>query len=256
MADARARGKPSGYRRRRMETAAAVSFDFGQTLASMDPAMLARRLGEIGVDASAGRLEAALPGAWAAYDAAVQAGRSGHPWKLLMATLLEGAGVAEADRARAVEWLWDEQPRQNLWRRPVPGMIELCRDLTRAGVPIGVLSNSEGRLAELIAEMGWAADLPLVADSGRLGIEKPDPAIFAWMVERLGVPAGRVVHVGDSLGADVQGALRAGLRAVWFSVPGAGSATVPDGLPDGVPVARSAAELRAVLVELGVPIGR
>jgi putative hydrolase of the HAD superfamily len=235
--------------------AAAVSFDFGQTLASMDPAMLARRLGEIGLDVPAARLEGALPGAWAAYDAAVRAGAGGHPWKLLMATLLGGAGVGEADRARAVDWLWDEQPRQNLWRRPVPGMIELCRELTAAGVRIGVLSNSEGRLAELVAEMGWSADLPLVGDSGRLGMEKPDPAMFAWMAEQLGAPPDRIVHVGDSLGADVQGALRAGLRAVWFSVLGAGSATAPDGLSHGVLVARSAAELRAALIELGLPIG-
>lgn len=237
-----------------MEPAAAVSFDFGQTLASMDPAMLARRLGEIGVAAEAARLEAALPGAWAAYDAAVRAGHGGHPWKLLMATLLAAAGIAEEARVRAVDWLWDEQPKQNLWRRPVPGMIELCRDLTRAGVPVGVLSNSEGRLAELIAEMRWSADLPLVADSGRIGIEKPDPAIFGWLAERLGVEASRIVHVGDSLGADVQGALRAGWRAVWFSVPSAGSATTPDGLPPGVPVARSADQLRAILIEQGIPL--
>lgn len=237
-----------------MEPAAAVSFDFGQTLASMDPVMLARRLAEIDVAADAARLEAALPGAWAAYDAAVRAGHGGHPWKLLMATLLTGGGVAEGDRARAVDWLWDEQPKQNLWRRPLPGMIELCRDLTRSGVPVGVLSNSEGRLAELIAEMGWSGDLPLVADSGRLGVEKPDPAIFAWLAERLAVAPSRIVHVGDSLGADVMGALRAGWRAVLFLMPGAGSPAAPDGVPPGVAVARSADELRAALLDLGVPL--
>lgn len=232
--------------------AAAVSFDFGQTLASMDPAMLCRRLGEIEVAATSERLEAALPGAWAAYDAAVRRGVSGHPWKLLMDTLLAEAGVAEVERGRAVDWLWDQQPLQNLWRRPVPGMIELVRELRAAAVPVGILSNSEGKLAELIAEMGWTADLPLVADSGRLGMEKPDPRIFTWMAERLGVPAGRIVHVGDSLGADVLGALGAGFQAVWFSEEGP---PVPASLPPGVPVARTAAELRAVLIERGIRLG-
>jgi HAD superfamily hydrolase (TIGR01509 family) len=232
--------------------AAAVSFDFGQTLASMDPAMLARRLGEIGVAADADRLEAAVPAAWAAYDAAVRRGVSGHPWKLLMDTLLAQAGVAETDRGRAVDWLWDQQPLQNLWRRPVPGMIALCRELRAAGVPHGVLSNSEGRLAELVAEMGWTADLPLIGDSGRLGMEKPDPRIFAWMAEQLGVPAGSIVHVGDSVGADVQGALGAGFQAVWFSEEGP---PVPASLPPGVPVARSAAELRAILIDRGIRLG-
>ncbi len=235
--------------------AAAVSFDFGQTLAAMDTDMLARRLGEIDVAADATRLEAALPGAWTAYDAAVRSGVTGHPWKLFMATLLEAAGIAEPPRARAVDWLWDQQPLQNLWRRPVPGMIELCRDLRAAGVPHGVLSNSEGRLRELVEEMGWSADLPLIGDSGCLGMEKPDPRIFAWMADRLGTAPARIVHVGDSLGADVLGALRAGLHAVWFSMPALGSSTVPDALPEGVHVARSAGELRAVLRQLGIPLG-
>lgn len=232
--------------------AAAVSFDFGQTLASMDPVMLARRLGEIGVTAEARRLEASIPAAWAAYDAAVRRGEGGHPWKLLMSTLLAEGGVDDRDRQRAVDWLWDQQPLQNLWRRPVPGMIELCRELRAAAVPVGVLSNSEGKLAELIAEMGWTADLPLVADSGRLGMEKPDPRIFGWMEERLGVSAARIVHVGDSVGADVHGALAAGFQAVWFSEPGP---PVPDGLPPQVPVARTAAELRIILIlEYGLPV--
>lgn len=237
-----------------MEPVLAVSFDFGQTLASLDPELLARRLRERGLTADPGRLDAALPGAFAAADATVRAGGPGHPWKLFMATVLATAGVA-GDVGAAVDWLWDQQPTRNLWRRPIPGMIELCRELVSAGVPVGLLTNSEGRAAELIAELGWDDALRVIADSGRLHLEKPDPAIFAWMVDALGVPAARVVHVGDSVGADVQGALSAGLRAVWFGSAAAGSPAAPEGVPPGVPVTRSAAELRAVLSSLGLPVG-
>src|SRR5688572_25110480 len=78
----------------------AVTFDAGQTLIELDTAMLAQRLGERGIAADAGALEAALPGAWRTYDALLAAGRVGHGgggratngWKALMDALLAGAG--------------------------------------------------------------------------------------------------------------------------------------------------------------------
>ena len=196
----------------------AVSFDFGQTLAELDTAMLARRIETRGIPASADALEASVPAAWVAYNEAVTAGISGHPWKLLMTTLLRRAGMTLSEPAMAdlVDVLWDQQRISNLWRRPVPGMIELVRELRRASVPVAVLSNSEGRLAELADELGWLHDFIAIADSGRLGMEKPGREIFAWAAAQLGAPLEAVVHVGDSVAADVVGALSAGMSAVWF----------------------------------------
>lgn len=206
-------------------TVRAVSLDFGQTLAELDTAMLAARCAERGVAVTTEALDGSVMVAWRAYNTAVRAGLGGHPWKLLMHTLLEGAGVAEGPRGELVDWLWDEQPRRNLWRRPIPGMIELARRLRASGVAVGVLSNSEGRLAELAAELGWERDFDVIADSGRLGIEKPDPRIFAWTAERLGAPMEQVAHVGDAWSADFLGARAAGMRAVLFR----GDAAMPEG---------------------------
>ncbi|MCC6553690.1 MAG: HAD family hydrolase [Polyangiaceae bacterium] len=229
---------------------AAVSFDFGQTLAELDTAMLSRRLAERGVLAAPERLEGAVPAAWRAYDAAVHGGHGGHPWKILMTELLAGAGVDPGPARAAVDWLWTEQPRRNLWRRPIPGMIELVADLRRAGVPVAVLSNSEGRLAELADELGWSAHFVAIADSGKLGFEKPGREIFAWTAERLGAPIDRVVHVGDSLAADVEGALAAGMRAVWFKGDPARAVRLR---PAGRAVACSdAPSLRAALEAFGL----
>jgi putative hydrolase of the HAD superfamily len=226
--------------------ALAVTFDFGQTLCELDTAMLSRRLAERGLHVPAERLEASVLEAWSAYDTAIHAGHGGHPWKILMVRLLALAGAQGPGAAEAVDWLWTEQPVKNLWRRPIPGMIELVRDLAGAGVKVGVVSNSEGRLAELAAEIGWGDDFPVVADSGKLGIEKPDPGIFAWAAERLGVSPDRVVHVGDSYAADVEGALRAGMRAVWFR--GRPGRT----LPPGVRLAGTAAEVGAAVAAFGL----
>lgn len=203
----------------------AVSFDFGQTLAELDTEMLARRCEERGVRASVARLDAAVSPAWRAYNAAVRAGLGGHPWQLLMRTLLGGAGLDPETSAALAAWLWDEQPRRNLWRRPIPGMIDLVRALRREGVPVVVTSNSEGGLAELAEELGWARDFDAIVDSGRLGIEKPDARIFAWAAGRVGVAPAEVAHVGDAWSADFLGALGAGMRAVLFR----GGASMPDG---------------------------
>jgi FMN hydrolase / 5-amino-6-(5-phospho-D-ribitylamino)uracil phosphatase len=219
----------------------AVTFDFGQTLADLDTAMLSRRLGERGLEVAAERLEAAVPAAWGAYDAAVRAGVSGHPWKLLMRELLGRAGAEARGIGGAVDWLWEEQPRKNLWRRPVAGMIELVAALGEAGVPVGVVSNSEGKLAELVEELGWSAYFGVIADSGKLGMEKPGEGIFGWAADRLGVPLGGIVHVGDSYAADVEGAVRAGMRAIWFRGQGGRE------LPEAVRVASGAAEVGEAL---------
>jgi len=158
-----------------------------------------------------------------------------------MTRLLSLAG-APADPARdAVDWLWTEQPRKNLWRRPIAGMIDVVRALCLASVPVGIVSNSEGKLAELAAEIGWGHDFLFVADSGKLGMEKPDPAIFQWAAARLDVPLAQIVHVGDSWAADVEGALRAGMRAVWFRGDGGRA------LPPEVRRAEDAAGVRAAL---------
>jgi HAD superfamily hydrolase (TIGR01509 family) len=227
-------------------TPLAVSFDFGQTLFDLDTEMLSRRLGERRIDVPAERIEAAVPEAWAAYDAAIHRGLGGHPWKILMGRLLVLAGVPEAEITGAVDWLWSEQPRKNLWRRPIPGMGEIVDELRSVGVPVGVISNSEGFLAELIDEIGWSARLPIVADSGKLAMEKPASPIFRWAAEALGVDVTRVVHVGDSFAADVEGAVAAGMQAVWFrGKPGRA-------LPAGVLVAADAASVRAALRGLGI----
>src|SRR4030067_31383 len=51
--------------------------------------------------------------------------------------------------------------------------------------------------------------------SGATRRYKPRPAIFEAALQALGMPAQDIVHVGDSLTADVAGAGRRGVRAVW-----------------------------------------
>jgi FMN phosphatase YigB (HAD superfamily) len=56
-----------------------------------------------------------------------------------------------------------------------------------------------------------------VVVSGEVGTGKPDPVVFAHAVEALGVEPGDAVMVGDNLLKDVDGAIAAGLGAIWVN---------------------------------------
>ncbi|MBA3454374.1 MAG: HAD family hydrolase [Deltaproteobacteria bacterium] len=224
-------------------TTPVITFDAGQTLVELDLDFLGRRLAERGLEVAPDALSAAAPAAWRRYDELVAAG-TGHPWRALMTTLLQGAGVREVDPT--VEWLWSEQPRVNLWRKPITEMVDLARELARTGACVAVLSNSEGRLAELLQEISIADPFTVIVDSGRLGIEKPDRRIFDHMLAALGIAGADPIHIGDSWAADIVGARDAGWRSIWY-----GRGVTPTNDPR-IASAPDPAAVRAALVAFGV----
>lgn len=91
----------------------------------------------------------------------------------------------------------------------VPGGRDACDDLSRAGLRLCIVSNWDIGLSEHLQRVGL--DLPIVT-SAEAGAAKPDPAVFALALKRLGVAdPTRAVHVGDDP-ADEAGARAAGLR--------------------------------------------
>lgn len=102
-------------------------------------------------------------------------------------------------------------------RRPVTGALELLQALT-GRVRIGIVSNNlldEQR--DKLEFCGFARFVDELIVSDEFGISKPDPAIFQIALERLDVAASDAVMIGDSWAADIIGAARAGIRAVWYN---------------------------------------
>ncbi len=85
------------------------------------------------------------------------------------------------------------------------GLNMICANPDLEVIRGGVRVLCAGSLAQLYAS--WGGEVR--------SLGKPDPAIYAPTLTMLGVPAGRVLAIGDSLRTDIVGAAAAGLASCW-----------------------------------------
>ena len=118
-------------------------------------------------------------------------------------------------------WLF-KQP--SVWRL-FPECVEVMQRLRQQGYIVGIISNWDIRLLDLLRDMGLMTYVQHVSVSGLVGWEKPHHAIFQHALEAIAVPAARALHIGDNVQADAYGAQQAGLQPLWLQRQGA---THPD----------------------------
>lgn len=116
--------------------------------------------------------------------------------------------------------------------------------LGRSGTPVGIVSNWQCGLEHFCRELGLLRHVDFVIASAEVGAAKPDRRIFRLAVERLGLPARAVIHVGDHPLEDAQGATEAGLRAALLA------RTEPPP-PSPIPLLRTLAHLPPFLSRKG-----
>ncbi|HEY7184438.1 MAG TPA: HAD-IA family hydrolase [Blastocatellia bacterium] len=87
-------------------------------------------------------------------------------------------------------------------------------DLKRRGLKLGVISNFDSRLYDVLRACNLDRFFDSVHVSTRVGAAKPDAAIFQAALSHHAVEARRAWHVGDSLREDFEGAAAAGLNAI------------------------------------------
>jgi putative hydrolase of the HAD superfamily len=183
--------------------------DAGGVLLLPSAALVARELAEWSPGPS-GASDAALHyNAVAAYD------RTGDILDYRR-TYAQGLGVSAAhiEKAIAVHAAW-----HNPWRAATPTTRETLRRLIdETGVDVVIVSDSDGSIASQLEDSGicQAGPGPLpavlaVCDSAVVGAAKPSRLIFEAACRAAGRRRRLLGHVGDSLRADVHGALAAGL---------------------------------------------
>ncbi|MGH8174550.1 MAG: HAD family hydrolase [Rhodanobacteraceae bacterium] len=89
-----------------------------------------------------------------------------------------------------------------------PALVALA-----ARVPLISISNGNADLERI----GLNAHFRASITAREIGIAKPAPAIFHAACERVGVPPGAVLHVGDDPHLDIAGAQGAGLYSAWLN---------------------------------------
>ncbi len=196
----------------------AVFFDAGGTLVHVDyERVRGALLRTVGRAPTAEGLAAAEYAGRAAVEAAMASDpglRDGSRWQIHFVGALTSLGFSPGELIKAGPEIRAEHQRGNLWTVVQPGAAAGLAALRARGLTVACISNSDGTVAELLARVGLGGVLDYVVDSGVVGVEKPDPAIFALALERAGVAAAEAMHVGDLFAVDVVGARRAGLDAV------------------------------------------
>ena len=98
---------------------------------------------------------------------------------------------------------------------PFPDAVPALRRVREAGLLAAILTNGEHAYQQLKLErVGLGDEVDAMFSSDEFPQGKPDPAPFLGACSRLGVSANEALMVGDSLVADVDGALGAGLNAI------------------------------------------
>jgi putative hydrolase of the HAD superfamily len=98
-----------------------------------------------------------------------------------------------------------------------PGTREILQRLGES-YPLAVISNADGKIADVLTRCGIADCFRTITDSGLVGYEKPHPAIFEAALQGMDAAPEQSLYVGDVYSVDYLGATRAGMQAILFDV--------------------------------------
>jgi len=115
-----------------------------------------------------------------------------------------GGDIALAESAYAV--FFDERLRVDLYADVVPALEQLSQRF-----PLVALSNGNG----CVHRAGIGRFFKGTLNPANTGLAKPDARAFHAAARAAGVQPDQLLHIGDDWELDVQGALHAGLQAVW-----------------------------------------
>ena len=104
------------------------------------------------------------------------------------------------------------------WRSEYETLFDGCAAvlemLKARGYRLGVIANQVTGTAERLGNWGILRFFDVIAPSAELGMEKPDPAIFLWALQKAGCRPENAVMVGDRIDNDILPAQALGMKTV------------------------------------------
>lgn len=199
--------------------------DVGNTLISMNFGRAAEVLGHLGLSCdgeSLRRAEAAARPLISAFLADISKKESMTAFNAYMQFMLQklpspalppNGRLAEI-AAKLARVLHSPGRADLLWNVVIPGTMEALENLCARGLQLVVVSNADGTVEKSLIELGLRDYFSVVVDSHVVGVEKPDPRIFQYALQKSEAAPGTTLHIGDLYHADIVGARNAGLDAV------------------------------------------
>lgn len=124
---------------------------------------------------------------------------------------LSGKFPQYADLIRAFDERWEETQRG-----PLPDTVEILQALAGRGYALYGLTNWSAEKYALTSRKYPLFDLfDDVVVSGEVKLVKPDPRIYALLLEKIGRPAAECLFIDDSA-ANVEAARQLGFQAIHF----------------------------------------
>jgi putative hydrolase of the HAD superfamily len=199
-----------------------VFFDAGETLvhpAPSFPELFTRVVTDAGHTCEPQDVDAGLTAIAAAFTDAARADerwttsleRSQRFWTRLYRTFLEAAGLpTTGDLPERLYAVFTDPGNYAAFTDVLPTL----RELQETGRDLGLISNFEVWLDDLLLLLGLTPFFPVRIISGIEGIEKPSPEIFELALERAGIEPHEAIYVGDSPDMDVAPAAAIGMLPV------------------------------------------
>jgi putative hydrolase of the HAD superfamily len=131
-------------------------------------------------------------------------------WMHLYRRLLKELGIVDESLVRRLFGTFSSSASYKLFDDVLPTLDAIAG----AGYRMGLISNFERWLEEMLVELEVGHHFEPAIISGVEGVEKPDPRIYELALERAGVSAEQAVHVGDSPEMDVRPASSLGIRGI------------------------------------------
>jgi putative hydrolase of the HAD superfamily len=133
-------------------------------------------------------------------------------WRNLVEAVFDGLGSFPR-----IEEFFDEifeRFRGREFWRVYDDVAPALTEMKRRGFRLGVISNFDSRLYDVLRACSLDHFFDSVHISTRAGAAKPGRAIFQAALNDQAVEARRAWHVGDNLREDVEGAMAAGVNAI------------------------------------------
>jgi putative hydrolase of the HAD superfamily len=156
-------------------------------------------------------------------------------WKSVYGRMLDALSIGDADGLADTLYGTFTDHRNYALFDDVASTLDA---LDAEGLSLGIVSNFEAWLDDLLRTLGIYERFRVVVISGVVGIEKPDPRIFTLALDRLGTPAADVAYVGDNPEFDVAPPAALGMTPILLDrrgrFPDADGARITDlrALPD------------------------